>query len=321
MARRIDCDLGSCSPGDPDWDEAKRIAMCALSTHLSLVRHFNWVHLVCGDPLAVVTRNCLPAEHPVRRLLQPHVYATQSSDQMVTMVQMNNGGDFENTYSLTHQGICDLFEATCGGFDLRMVNPGLDADQRGMTGAPFSSPALENRVSLMGVIHDHVARYLALYFESDDALAGDGPFAAWLDTLRTQIPRGVSEIAGNGVTIRGAQDLLATFIYLTTVEHEIVDAGVWNYQLWSDVQPPRVYTNGQRLPLDVYQRFVSANFNFQIPRTMLMSDFSSLALDERGATAFREFLGDLGDLQASMNAEPYACWRIEPQRLKANINA
>ena len=31
--------------------------------------------------------------------------------------------------------------------------------------------------------------------------------------------------------------LVSTLIYLTTVEHEIVGSGVWDYQTWSDVQP------------------------------------------------------------------------------------
>jgi hypothetical protein len=292
-AYRIDCELGSCKPGDPDWAEAQRIAMCALSTHLALVRHFNWVHLVCGDPLALVTRSCLPVDHPIRRLLHPHVYATQSSDEMVTIVQMTTGGDFENTFSFTHEGICDLFEATRGDFDLRMIDPVLDAGLRGVADVPFETPAYSNRLALMGVIRTHVARYLALYFDSDSALAADESFAQWLDALRTSIPHGVGEIAGPSVTIDAAVLLLSTCIYMTTVEHEIVDAGAWNYQLWSDVQPPRVYQSGRRLPLDVYQRFISANFNFQIPRTLLMNDFSSLALDPWGASAFRAFLADV----------------------------
>lgn len=321
VATRIDCELGSSSPGDADWSEAQRIAMCALSTHLSLVRHFNWIHLVCGDPLALETRNFLPVNHPIRRLLQPHVYATQSSDQMVTIVQMNKGGDFENTYGLTHAGICNLFEATRTDFDLRLINPVFDADIRGLAAAPFETPAFDNRLAIMKVIRDHVARYLALYYDSDEALAKDESFSPWLEVLRRRIPHGVGEIAGAKVTIKGAVDLLATFIYLTTVEHEIVDSGVWNYQLWSDVQPSRVYANGQRMPLDVYQRMVSANFNFQIPRTPLMSDFTSLALDPKGARAFQSFLRDLGGLQRIMDVEPAACWRIEPRNLKANINA
>src|SRR5213593_2582468 len=56
-AARIDCELGSCRPGDSGWDLARKIALCAATTHLSLVRHFNWVHLACGAPLAIATRN------------------------------------------------------------------------------------------------------------------------------------------------------------------------------------------------------------------------------------------------------------------------
>jgi hypothetical protein len=52
-----------------------------------------------------------------------------------------------------------------------------------------------------------------------------------------------------------------------------------------------------------------------------MNDFSSLALDQRGAAAFRAFLHDLAGLQALMDGQPAACWRIEPRNLKANINA
>jgi hypothetical protein len=192
---------------------------------------------------------------------------------------------------------------------------------RGVADVPFETPAFANRLALMGVIRDHVSRYVALYFDSDSSLAGNEFLGQWLDRLRLCIPHGVDEIVGSPVTIEGAVKLLSTFIYLTTVEHEIVDAGVWNYQLWSDVQPSRVYQNGLRQPLDVFQRFVSANFTFQIPRTLLMNDFSSLAIDQRGATAFRTFLSDLAGLQRLMDGQPAACWRIEPRNLKANINA
>jgi arachidonate 15-lipoxygenase len=121
--------------------------------------------------------------------------------------------------------------------------------------------------------------------------------------------------------LSGATELLATVIYFTTVEHEVLGSGVWNYQLWPDVQPPRVYASGQRLPLDVYTRLVNANFTLNVARTPLMSDFSSLALDARSAAAFRDFRDDLSALQRTMDAAPTTGWRIEPRMLKANINA
>ncbi len=135
---RVDCELGSCRPGEHDWAAAQRIAMCAVTTHLSLVRHFNWIHLVCGGPLAISTRNCLPLMHPVKRLLWPHIFATQSSNEMVTLDQMTPGGDFESIFSFTHDGMCELFEATARDFDLRMIDPAVDAARRGLAGAPLA---------------------------------------------------------------------------------------------------------------------------------------------------------------------------------------
>ena len=318
---RVDCELGSCRPGEHDWTAAQRIAMCAITTHLSLVRHFNWVHLVCGASLAISTRNCLPLNHPVKRLLWPHIFATQSSNEMVTLDQMTPGGDFESIFSFTHDGMCELFEATCRDFDLRMIDPEVDASRRGLADAPFGTPALSNRTALMTVIRDHVRRFLALYFGSDDGIAQDGPFLEWLDDLRARVPHGVTELAGSPVSFDGAVTLLSTLIYLTTVEHEVVGSGVWNYQLWPDAQPVRIYRGDQRLPQDVYQRLVNANFNLNVHRTPLMSDFSACAVDDRGAEAFRRFRIDLATLQRSMDNEPATCWRIEPRMLKANINA
>jgi len=320
-ATRIDSELGSCTPGDRDWDLAQRLALCGVTTHLSLIRHFNWLHLMSGAPLSFTTRNCLLATHPVRRLLQPHVYATHSSNQMVTLDQMAPGGDFENIFSFTHAGMCDLFEETCADSDLRRFNPETDAQRRGLDAGELDLPAQENFLGLFGVIRAHVERYLGTYFDSDEAIAADEQLAAWVESLDAYVPHGVPELTGAPLTQSGASELLATLIYSTTVEHEVLGSGVWNYQLWPDVQPPRVYASGQRLPLDVYARLVNANFTLNVRRTPLMSDFSSLALDARGAQAFRAFREDLTRLQGDMDAEPTAGWRIEPRMLKANINA
>ena len=320
-ATRVESELGSCTPDDSDWDLAQRLALCAVTTHLSLIRHFNWLHLMCGGPLSLATRNCLLATHPVRRLLQPHVYATHSSNHMVTLDQMAPGGDFENIFSFTHAGMCELFESTCADADLRRFNPEIDAQRRGLDSGDIDLPAYENFLALFGVIRDHVVRYLALYFDSDEAIVTDEQLASWVQSLDAYVPHGVTELAGIPLTLSGAAQLLATLIYFTTVEHEALGSGVWNYQLWPDVQPPRVYASGRRLPLDVYARLVNANFTLNVRRTPLMSDFSSLALDDRGARAFTAFRDDLARLQGVMDAAPTTDWRIEPKMLKANINA
>ena len=319
----IDCELGRTGPSDPDWDEAARLALCAATTHLSLVRHFSWIHLVAGAQLAMATRNHLPSDHPVRRLLWPHVFGTQAGNRLVTPALLMPGGDFETVFSFTHRGLCRLYEETVVDFDLRLFDPASDASRRGVAGAGFGfeTPALDMRLDLMKVIRDHVTRYLRLYYAADDAPAGDEPFAAWWAALDEGLPGGVSALAGPGITRRGAARLLSTLIYLVTVEHEIVGSGLWDYQLWSDVHPVRVYRDGSRPPLDVYQRLVNADFTLNVDRTPLMSDFSGLAVDHAGEQAFLRFLSDLRALQGVSDSQPRECWWIEPKILKANINA
>ncbi|HET9256899.1 MAG TPA: hypothetical protein VFO16_17125, partial [Pseudonocardiaceae bacterium] len=80
----IESELGHSTPGDPDWDQAQRLALCAATTHLSLVRHFNGIHLCMVSPFGIATRNALPASHCLRLLLWPHVWGSHYSNELVT---------------------------------------------------------------------------------------------------------------------------------------------------------------------------------------------------------------------------------------------
>jgi arachidonate 15-lipoxygenase len=52
----------------------------------------------------------------------------------------------------------------------------------------------------------------------------------------------------------------------------------------------------------------------------LLSDFGALALDAAGRECFQTFQRGLQDLQARMDREPHAHWKIYPSMLEAHIN-
>jgi arachidonate 15-lipoxygenase len=321
QASQIECELGICKPGEANWDLATKMALCAATTYVSLVRHFNWVHLAAGGPLAIATRNSFPKNHPVKRLLWPHIYGTQYSNELVTKGQMVEGGDFETIFSFTQPGMCKLFEESYKEYDITTLDPVLDAERRGIKDAGFETPALTNRQAHFDLMHAHALEYLRLYYSSDQQLNGDPSFQSWVDELQRMIPGGIQKLLGSPTTIERAARLIAAFIYLATVEHEILGTGVWNYQMWTHIEPVRIYKNGAREPVDVYQRLVNANFNLNVSRAPLMQDFSGLAIDAQGAAAFRRFLAELGALQSRLEQEPFAHWKIYPRILEANINA
>jgi hypothetical protein len=321
QADRIECALGACAPGDAGWSQAVKLALCAATTHVSLVRHFNWVHLAAGGPFAIATRNCLPAAHPLRRMLWPHMFRTQYSNQLVTKGQMAPGGDFESIFSFTHAGVCRLFEDSYREFDISVLAPPRDARRRAIADAGFATPTLDNRRAHFDVFLAHATRYLGVYYTSDAALAADTAVTAWVAALDEMMPGGVRSITGSTLTIAGVAELCAALVYMATVEHEVLGTGLWNYQMWTHVQPVRVYADGRREPLDVYQRLVNANFNLNVRRAQLMQDFGYLALDDRGKSAFRQFREDLAALQARVDGEPRAHWMVSPGILEASINA
>jgi hypothetical protein len=316
----IECELGVCKPSDDDWWLAQRIALCAATNDLSLVRHFNWVHLATVSQFATVTRNNLPPDHPVRRLLWPHVWGTHYSNELVTEILLMEGGDFEAVFSYTHGGLCQLLADSYERYDVRVIDPVADAERRGILDGGFPLPYLENRQAHFDVMHSHARRYLDLYYGSDDDLRSDAAMRSWADELEQRLPGGMHGLLGDELTVAGVARLIAGFIYLGSVEHEVLGTALWNYQLWSQVQPTRLYRSGQRESIDVYQRLLNYNFILNVRRAPLCQDFSHLALDQGGVEAFQAFLADLERLQERLDREDDACWKVSPKILESGVN-
>jgi hypothetical protein len=324
QAYQIDCALGAITPADARWDQACKIALCAASTHLSLVRHFNWVHLAGGAQLAIATRNTLSRDHPLCRLLWPYIYGTQQSNDMVTRGQMARGGDFETTFSLTFDEMCRLFDDTYVDYRHVVNDPETDGDSRGVRGAGFDTPTQQNLEALFCVMHCFVGRYLEIYYPRSavgaKAVQRDPETLAWLKELNTLLPNGVG-VDPNNFTWDELARMLAGQLYLVTVQHEILGSFMWNYQLWTHCQPARIYDDFQPEPLDVYQRLVNSNYNLNVRRRALMHNFSQFGLDPRAQAAILQFHADLAALQTQMDSHPHTVWRVYPRELKVNINA
>ena len=323
-AYSIECALGSIKPTDPEWNQACKIALCAASTHLSLVRHFNWVHLAGGAQLAIATRNSLSRNHPLCRLLWPYIYGTQQSNDMVTRGQMARGGDFETIFSFTFDDMCRLFDNSYRDYKHIVNDPEADGDWRRVRGAGFDTPTQQNLEALFDVMHCFVRNYLEIYYPRNATGANDvrrdRETLAWLEELNARVPNGVG-VNPKKFTWEELARMLAGQLYLVTVQHEILGSFMWNYQLWTHRQPARIYNDFQPEPLDVYQRLVNANYNLNVPRRALMDDFGRFALDYRAKAAMLQFQSELAALQAKMDSHPGAVWRLCPRDLKVNINA
>ena len=325
-AFQIDSSLGSSRPEDGNWELAKKLALASATTDMSLVRHWNGVHLIAGSYLAIATRNQLPASHPLFQLLWPHLFGTQHSNDITTRGQMVPGGEFETIFSFTMAGMGQLFDESFGAYRFVVNDPEADARRRRILDAGFDTPSQNNLQALFDVLHGHARTYLSIYFPDRPAgsatlaIRADNAIGAWLDELNSLIPNGVDTTRAD-ITFDQLARLVARFIYMATVQHELLGSYLWNYQLWTHRQPVRVYKTGQREPLDVYQRLVNANYNLNVRRRALNHDFTYLVDDLPAQAALRKLNRELDALQATMAQQPWTVWKMYPGSLKVNINA
>jgi hypothetical protein len=320
-ASQIECELGTIHPEDPRWQAACAFALCAATTHTSLIRHFLGVHLIAGSAVAIATRNALPANHPLLPLLWPHVHGTQRSNELTTLGQLTTHGDFAAIFSFTQSGLCALLDAMVSRYDVSVLDPDRDAERRGIDQVPFATPALVNRRALFAVIKRHADRFVQVNYRDDAQLLGDAAVGAWLDQLDQLIPNGIGALLPDRSRASVAR-LIACFIYLQSVEHEILGTNLWNYQLWSDIQPVRIYRDGRRVPVDVYQRLVNCNLTLNVKRAPLIQDYAEVTHDPRVARQFEAFRRELEQLEAKLAPQAKgAPWLITPAMLEANMNA
>jgi hypothetical protein len=319
-ASRIESrELGVVSADDPGWERATRLAICAATTHLALTRHFNYVHLISGNHWDVATRNRLQADHPLYRLVWPHMFNSFYTNYGVTRVQMLPNGDFVNMFSFTHEGLMAYFDAMYRSYDIAVTDPVADWSRRRLGTEEFDCPTQINLIELFDVMHAHAARYIDAYYDSDDQLRADAEARAWLGELGTLVPNGLGGMEG-GVTKASLARLIAGYIYEGNTIHDLVGTTLWDYQLWSDCNPVRMYTDGRRVPIDVFQRVVNNNFALQLRRAPMLADYGQVALDERGAALFMQFYDACRALQARYDLAPAGPWRMEPKNLEINMN-
>ena len=325
---KIESALGLSYPHDANWALAGRLALCALSTHTSLIRHWNWVHLIGGETLSIVTRNVLPDDHPFCRLLWPHIFGTQASNRLGMESQVVPGGDFESVFSYAHEEMYRLMDDSVGGFDAKAWDPQGHAAKRGVLHAGFDQPTEGNLAALFDVMLRHTTRYLALYYATDADVRADRAICEWVDALDKALPNGLPVTAAS-LTLASLARLAACCLYLGTVQHELVGSSLWNYQVWTNVMPVQVARDRSREPWDVYQRLLNMNFMLSTPRAPLMADLTAVALFEstnpersaRAVAAFVAFRQELEGLQHALDGEPWMPWKLYPKSLEVNMNA
>lgn len=314
------------TPQSADWDQVQKTALCALSTHMTIIRHLANTHLLVAGTFAGVTTNSLDADHPVRRLLHPHYHLTLSTNNYkVPNLIKSDASALPNIFSFDRENIYKIMNDHAGSFDIGSMDVEASSEARGMAGAtgvdghPVNYPYQENVANMQKVIGDYVTSYLDAYYPNDAALQADPEMQTWYANLEKYIPNGVSGYAG-GLTKEGVAKLCTVLIQTAAVEHENVGNITWNYTTLPQYIPSLVPKNGSRPGVDVYQRYINTSVLTFVPLNRLVDDHAHLALDAKGEACMKQFKKDLSDLQNEMEKKPFSHGALYPAAMECSVS-
>lgn len=272
------------------WKVARLMAGAALQTYVGMVRHVLNLHYIAGQALSVLVHNHLPFEHPVHRMLWPHVAGTLFVNwtASVNFVGPNTLG--VHNYAPSWKGWQQLIPAGWEAFEWEEYDIP-DVFARRGTDALIAQglyPFGEDATLIWNVYRQYVDDYLSQYYPDDAAIANDAVLQAALTHMDPVVPKPL-----RAQTRAELAQILTRFISMVSLEHKLVSGIAFDYlshPYWFPTVAHEAPTVEEAAP---YREEAEANVMFRYAISaqawLMLEDWSFVALDDKGRGALQRF--------------------------------
>ena len=298
--------------GHPRWEFYERIVLAGLATHLTVWRQGMEHHVGGLAAVPVIIHNELPHDHPVRRLLAPHMAQTITTS-VHTHVTLRRSGFDVTGFTFPYDVILRYYNDGAAAFDITRLDVALDAQNRGIA-QTLDYPYLPQALRLYGIFEKYVADYLAIYYKSEEAPAGDVHVRGWYEALDAQLVRGIKHYAP-ALTRQNLTRLCTLLMYNAAVGH--TENSLQDYAVF---MPTTVRRDGKQQSVGQVQNVVNFQLLIATPTSLLLNDISHLALDGEAASVMRRFTQSLLSLQRELESQPSHYWFVFPATLEAGVS-
>ncbi len=298
------------APGDGRWELMQRIALASLVTHLTVWRQGMEYHASGLAAFPAPTLR-LPPDHPIRRLLTPHMLDTVSTSYHTHLTLRRHGFDVTG-FAFPLDVLFQYYDDGAKAFDIARLDVRLDYARRGIQDVleyPYQRLA-ERYYDLFAA---YVRAYLHIYYPDEETLAADAAAHMWFDALDNTIQNGIRHYVPS-LMRENLVKLCTLLIYSAVVAHE--ENSLWDYAVF---MPTVVHADGQ--PMTVGEVQCVSNFQLLIcsATNSLLNDFSYLALERQGKECMRNLQRELVALQKELDAAGDYYWRLDPNTLKSSV--
>ena len=203
-------------PGDPTWDNAKRVVNAADIRCIPFARHLLDVHFIVGAAFALSAYS-LPTWHRLRPFMNFFSYGTLQVNDFAYQAFFVPSSYFIASGFITGEAAHNLFKNRVANFTLEEWIPPRDITTRGIDQIP-EHPYVRDSLSIWAEFQSIVSCYLDELGYDDNSIAADNHLQAWYLTLSGLIPN--TDPQASPLSRDRLVELCCAFLY-NNVVHEI----------------------------------------------------------------------------------------------------
>lgn len=219
-----------------NWRIAKAALQAADAHAHEWDSHLTRTHTILV-PFAISGERHLHPEHPVLRLMRPHLrYMLKVNSETGDLTEQGSYGDV--LLAPKHEGLVELrhhyYESymSRGFHNMASLPQELDARHMGVNEAPIHYPYRDDGLPVYEAISTFVSEYIALYYTDDRVVQEDDELQHFVKELTDDNFGRVRGLTASGNTIRSIADLesvLTDLIWTAAPAHAAVNYAQWDY--------------------------------------------------------------------------------------------
>uniref|UniRef100_A0A8C5PYT9 Uncharacterized protein n=1 Tax=Leptobrachium leishanense TaxID=445787 RepID=A0A8C5PYT9_9ANUR len=214
-------------PNDDEWDWtlAKIWVRNADFQLLQVRQHLLYNHLL-AEVFCMATFRQLPMQHPVYKLLVPHLQDTLRIHVLARSQLASPGGLFDQTMAVGSQGAHILLRKVMEDLTFESIFLPDDIHARGMDTIP-NYYYRDDGMKIWSATARFLTSIVNYYYKNDDQVVGDAELQAWVNEIYTRGFLG-HECTGMPSTLEarpGLIHLMTAVIFICSVQHAVVNGG------------------------------------------------------------------------------------------------
>lgn len=289
-------------PDSPHWNHVKWVFRCSALVGITAVEHLLENHMIYSNIGSTTSRETLPKNHPMRRLMKPFNHRTPTVNRGALHLLMPEYSLLHRTVSLTFDGVKNAFLYALKTVRYQPNPMGRFRPILKSLGDRF--PFAKDGSDFYDIVHDFAASYIGIYYKDDIDLRKDHHLKIFWGDLKEYFKSSSNLPAFDQITTAEFIDVFACYVFHVTGFHHVV-GNVAEYLMQPNFAAARIrpMVEVSDVEASMYGLLIAIFTGSKAP--LLMNNFEHLLLKDEHLEAttavFRDFQQNLTDFSIEID--------------------